>query len=194
MSNIVAIVGRPNVGKSTLFNRLVERRQAIIHDESGVTRDRHYGMSEWNGKRFTVVDTGGYVENTDDIFEKKIKDQVVLALNEANVILFMVDCKNGLSTLDNDFSRVIRQIKKDDISSFLNPSIKNSGLDPDNLPDADKSTMNFGSGGNTDAKAWKDIWGSGQGIGGIKDDPSVEDLVTRLIGEYNQAKIEFNKK
>ena len=113
MSNIVAIVGRPNVGKSTLFNRLVERRQAIIHDESGVTRDRHYGMSEWNGKRFTVVDTGGYVENTDDIFEKKIKDQVVLALNEANVILFMVDCKNGLSTLDNDFSRVIRQIKKD---------------------------------------------------------------------------------
>ena len=113
MSNIVAIVGRPNVGKSTLFNRLVERRQAIIHDESGVTRDRHYGMSEWNGKKFTVVDTGGYVENTDDIFEKKIKDQVVLALSEANVILFMVDCKNGISTLDNDFSRVIRQIKKD---------------------------------------------------------------------------------
>ncbi len=113
MSNIIAIVGRPNVGKSTLFNRLVERRQAIIHDESGVTRDRHYGMSEWNGKKFTVVDTGGYVENTDDIFEKKIKDQVVLALSEANVILFMVDCKNGISTLDNDFSRVIRQIKKD---------------------------------------------------------------------------------
>ena len=113
MSNIIAIVGRPNVGKSTLFNRLVERRQAIIHDESGVTRDRHYGMSEWNGKKFTVVDTGGYVENTDDIFEKKIKDQVVLALDEANVILFMVDCKNVVSTLDNDFSKVIRQIKKD---------------------------------------------------------------------------------
>jgi nitronate monooxygenase len=78
--------------------------------------------------------------------------------------------------------------------NYLKPSIKNAGLDPDNLPDADKSTMNFGSGGNTDAKAWKDIWGSGQGIGGIKDDPSVEDLVTRLIEEYNQAKIEFNKK
>ena len=113
MSNIVAIVGRPNVGKSTLFNRLVERRQAIIHDESGVTRDRHYGISEWNGKKFTVIDTGGYVENSEDIFEKKIKDQVILALNEANVILFMVDCKNGLSTLDDDFSKVIRQIKKD---------------------------------------------------------------------------------
>ena len=78
--------------------------------------------------------------------------------------------------------------------NYLKPSIKNAGLDPENLPDADKSTMNFGSGGNTDAKAWKDIWGSGQGIGGIKDDPSVEDLVTRLIEEYNQAKIEFNKK
>ena len=113
MSNIVAIVGRPNVGKSTLFNRLVERRQAIIHDESGVTRDRHYGISEWNGKKFTVIDTGGYVEKSEDIFEKKIKDQVILALNEANVILFMVDCKNGLSILDDNFSKVIRQIKKD---------------------------------------------------------------------------------
>ena len=78
--------------------------------------------------------------------------------------------------------------------NYLKPSIKNAGLDPDNLPDADKSSMNFGSGGNTDAKAWKDIWGSGQGIGGIKDDPSVEDLVTRLKEEYNQAKIEFNEK
>jgi nitronate monooxygenase len=78
--------------------------------------------------------------------------------------------------------------------NYLKPSIKNAGLDPDNLPDADKSTMNFGSGGNTDAKAWKDIWGSGQGIGGIKDDPSVEDLVSRLKEEYNQAKIEFNEK
>jgi nitronate monooxygenase len=78
--------------------------------------------------------------------------------------------------------------------NYLKPSIKNAGLDPENLPDADKSTMNFGSGGNTDAKAWKDIWGSGQGIGGIKDDPSVENLVTRLKEEYNQAKIEFNEK
>ncbi len=113
MSNIVAIVGRPNVGKSTLFNRLVEKRQAIIHDESGVTRDRHYGVSEWNGKPFTVIDTGGYVENSEDIFENKIKEQVILALNEANIILFMVDCKSGLSSLDEDFSKVIRQINKE---------------------------------------------------------------------------------
>ena len=113
MSNIVAIVGRPNVGKSTLFNRLVEKRQAIIHDESGVTRDRHYGISDWNGKIFTVIDTGGYVEKTKDIFENKIKDQVIIALNEANLILFMVDCKDGLSPLDIDFAKIIRQIDKD---------------------------------------------------------------------------------
>ena len=105
MSNIVAIVGRPNVGKSTLFNRLVEKRKAIIDDESGVTRDRHYGISEWNGKSFTVIDTGGYVEDSKDIFEKKIKDQVILALNEASIILFMVDCKDGLTNLDIDFSK-----------------------------------------------------------------------------------------
>lgn len=80
MSNIIAIVGRPNVGKSTLFNRLVEKRKAIIHDESGVTRDRHYGLSDWNGKIFTVIDTGGYVENSNNIFEKKIKEQVILPL------------------------------------------------------------------------------------------------------------------
>ena len=97
MGNIVAIVGRPNVGKSTLFNRLVEKRQAIIHDESGVTRDRHYGISDWNGVDFTVIDTGGYVEKTENIFEKEIKNQVILALNEASLILFMVDCKDGLT-------------------------------------------------------------------------------------------------
>ena len=115
MSNIIAIVGRPNVGKSTLFNRLVEKRQAIIHDESGVTRDRHYGISDWNGKTFTVIDTGGYVQNTDDIFESKIKDQVILALNEATVILFMVDCRVGLSSMDIDFAKILRQIDKDTI-------------------------------------------------------------------------------
>ena len=106
-------MGRPNVGKSTFFNRLVEKRQAIIHDESGVTRDRHYGISEWNGKSFTVIDTGGYVENTDDIFENKIKAQVILALKEASIILFMVDCRDGLSSMDIDFSKILRQIDKD---------------------------------------------------------------------------------
>ena len=112
MANIVAIVGRPNVGKSTFFNRLVEKKQAIMDNESGVTRDRHYGYSEWNGKTFTVIDTGGYVEGSEDIFEGAIRDQVKEALNEANVILFMVDCHTGVHGLDQDFANVVREIKK----------------------------------------------------------------------------------
>ncbi|MEM6644231.1 MAG: ribosome biogenesis GTPase Der [Bacteroidota bacterium] len=112
MANILAIVGRPNVGKSTLFNRLVERRQAIMDNESGVTRDRHYGYGEWNGKNFTVIDTGGYVEGSDDIFEEAIRSQVKEALQEATVILFMVDCDTGLHGLDQDFANVIRELKK----------------------------------------------------------------------------------
>ncbi len=112
MANILAIVGRPNVGKSTLFNRLVEQRQAIMDNESGVTRDRHYGYSEWNGKKFTVIDTGGYVEGSDDIFEGAIRAQVKEALNEATAILFMVDCVTGLHGLDQDFANVVRELKK----------------------------------------------------------------------------------
>ncbi|WP_115868681.1 ribosome biogenesis GTPase Der [Marinoscillum furvescens] len=112
MANIVAIVGRPNVGKSTLFNRLIERKQAIMDNESGVTRDRHYGYAEWNGKQFTVIDTGGYVEGSEDIFEGEIRKQVKEALGEANVILFMVDCHTGLHGLDQDFANVVRELKK----------------------------------------------------------------------------------
>jgi GTPase len=112
MSNIVAIVGRPNVGKSTLFNRLVERRQAIMDDVSGVTRDRHYGFGEWTGKHFTVVDTGGYVHGSDDIFEEAIRKQVLMAINEATVILFMVDCISGLNMLDEEFANVLRNAQK----------------------------------------------------------------------------------
>ncbi len=112
MANIVAIVGRPNVGKSTLFNRLVERRQAIMNNESGVTRDRHYGYGEWIGKHFTVIDTGGYVEGSDDVFEEAIRKQVKLAVDEASVILFMVDAQQGLTGLDQDFANVIRQSDK----------------------------------------------------------------------------------
>jgi GTP-binding protein len=112
MSNIVAIVGRPNVGKSTLFNRLVERRAAIMDDTSGVTRDRHYGSAEWIGKTFTVVDTGGYVVGSDDKFEGAIRDQVAIALEEASVIVFMVDCADGLTGLDDDFAKVLRLSKK----------------------------------------------------------------------------------
>jgi GTP-binding protein len=112
MANILAIVGRPNVGKSTLFNRLVEKKQAIMDNESGVTRDRHYGYGEWNGKKFTVIDTGGYVEGSDDIFEGAIRTQVKEALEEATAILFMVDCDTGLHGLDQDFANVVRELDK----------------------------------------------------------------------------------
>ncbi len=112
MGNIVAIVGRPNVGKSTLFNRLVEARDAIMHDESGVTRDRHYGDAVWNGKKFTVIDTGGYVVGSEDVFEEAIREQVSIAVEEASVVLFMVDCLTGLTALDEDFANVLRQSKK----------------------------------------------------------------------------------
>lgn len=112
MANIIAIVGRPNVGKSTFFNRLVERRQAIMDNESGVTRDRHYGYGEWIGKHFTAIDTGGYVTGSDDVFEGAIRGQVEEAMEEASVILFMVDCGDGLVGLDNDFARIVRGLKK----------------------------------------------------------------------------------
>lgn len=112
MANIVAIVGRPNVGKSTLFNRLVEAREAIMDNVSGVTRDRHYGQSEWSGKRFTVIDTGGYVVGSDDVFEESIREQVELAIEEAGVILFVVDVQSGLTDLDKDFAQVLRRSKK----------------------------------------------------------------------------------
>ena len=112
MANIVAIVGRPNVGKSTLFNRLIESKKAIMDNESGVTRDRHYGYGEWTGKHFTVIDTGGYVTGSDDVFEEAIRKQVREALEEASVVLFMVDCFDGLTGLDKDFAKVVRGMKK----------------------------------------------------------------------------------
>lgn len=112
MANIVAIVGRPNVGKSTLFNRLVEERKAIMDNEPGVTRDRHYGYGEWSGQYFTVIDTGGYVSGSEDIFEGAIRQQVLEAVDEASVILFVVDCHDGLTGLDKDFARVLRETKK----------------------------------------------------------------------------------
>ncbi len=95
MANIVAIVGRPNVGKSTFFNRLIEDRQAIMDDMPGVTRDRHYGYAEWTGNFFTVIDTGGYVHGSDDKFESQIRRQVELALEECTAVIFMVDCRTG---------------------------------------------------------------------------------------------------
>ena len=111
MGNLVAIVGRPNVGKSTLFNRLTKTRQAIVNEQAGTTRDRQYGKSEWQGKEFSVVDTGGWVVNSDDIFEEEIRKQVVLAIDEADVILFVVDVKNGVTDLDMDVASILRRSK-----------------------------------------------------------------------------------
>ncbi len=112
MSNIVAIVGRPNVGKSTIFNRLTESRQAITDEISGVTRDRHYGKSEWNGKIFSVIDTGGYVQGSDDVFEAEIRKQVKLAIDEASVILFLVDAQTGITDLDLEVVKLLRKTNK----------------------------------------------------------------------------------
>jgi len=112
MGNILAIVGRPNVGKSTLFNRLVGMRQAIVDETAGVTRDRHYGKSDWNGKEFSVIDTGGYAINTDDIFENEIRKQALLAIDEADIILFMVDVTTGITDFDDSVADVLRRQKK----------------------------------------------------------------------------------
>ncbi|MDD2577364.1 MAG: ribosome biogenesis GTPase Der, partial [Bacteroidales bacterium] len=112
MGKIVAIVGRPNVGKSTLFNRLTESRDAIIHEVAGVTRDRHYGKSNWNGKEFSVIDTGGYIMGSDDEFEHEIRKQVVLAIEEADAIMFLVDVKEGLTPMDEDVADLLRKTTK----------------------------------------------------------------------------------
>ena len=112
MGNLVAIVGRPNVGKSTLFNRLTKTRQAIVNEQAGTTRDRQYGKSEWLGREFSVVDTGGWVVNSDDVFEGEIRKQVMLAVEEADVILFVVDVMNGVTDLDMEVAGILRRTQK----------------------------------------------------------------------------------
>src|SRR5215470_15450063 len=108
----VAIVGRPNVGKSTFFNRLLEQRKAIVDDVSGVTRDRQYGVADWNGKTFNVIDTGGFVPQSEDVFEKEIAKQVMIALEEANAIVFMTDVATGITHLDEAMADILRQSRK----------------------------------------------------------------------------------
>jgi len=112
MSNIVVIVGRPNVGKSTLFNRLIQKKQAIVDNESGVTRDRHYARTDWNGVKFSLVDTGGYTQNSDDTFEKEIKRHVNSAIQEASLILFLVDVQSGITDLDFFISKMLKNVSK----------------------------------------------------------------------------------
>ena len=112
MGNIVAIVGRPNVGKSTFFNRLIQRREAIVDSVSGVTRDRHYGKSDWNGHKFSLIDTGGYVKGSDDIFEAEIDKQVELAIEESDAIIFMVDVESGVTPMDEEVAKLLRKVTK----------------------------------------------------------------------------------
>ncbi|MDX1683599.1 MAG: ribosome biogenesis GTPase Der [Saprospiraceae bacterium] len=113
MGNVVAIVGRPNVGKSTLYNRLIGERQAIVDDRSGVTRDRQYGHCEWNGRKFSVIDTGGFVRGSDDIFEAAIREQVEIAMSEASQIIFMVDTTTGITDLDEEIADILRRSPKE---------------------------------------------------------------------------------
>ena len=112
MANIVAIVGRPNVGKSTFFNRSTESRKAIVDEQSGVTRDRHYGRVDWGGKEFTVIDTGGYVSDNQDIFNEAIRTQVLLALEECSVVIYMVDVQTGITDLDEDVEIIVTDAVK----------------------------------------------------------------------------------
>ncbi len=126
--NIVAIVGRPNVGKSTLFNRIIGKRDAIVDPKSGVTRDRHYGSAEWNGKRFTIIDTGGYVPDSNDVFETAIREQVQIAIEEADVIVFVVDAVTGITPIDVEIAKILRRSKKKVILAVN--KIDNEKLEP----------------------------------------------------------------
>src|SRR6188474_521326 len=112
MGFTLAITGRPNVGKSTFFNRLLEQRKAIVDDISGVTRDRQYGITDWNGKSFNVIDTGGFVPNSEDVFEIEIRKQVTIAIEEANAIIFMTDAATGITTLDDAMAQLLRRSSK----------------------------------------------------------------------------------
>src|SRR6186713_1107704 len=112
MGFTLAITGRPNVGKSTLFNRLLEQRKAIVDDISGVTRDRQYGVADWNGKNFNVIDTGGFVPDTQDIFEKEIRKQVKIAIDEADAVIFMTDVVTGITDLDDSMADLLRRSSK----------------------------------------------------------------------------------
>ncbi len=150
--SIVAIVGRPNVGKSTLFNRLIQRREAITDAVSGVTRDRHYGKSDWNGKEFSVIDTGGYVVGSDDVFEAEIDTQVELAIDEADVILFMVDAEDGITGMDEDVANLLRKVKKPvvlAVNKVDNPKREQDAVEFYNLGLGDFFTLSSTSGSGT---------------------------------------------
>ncbi|MFN3756224.1 MAG: ribosome biogenesis GTPase Der [Flavobacterium sp.] len=152
MSAIVAIVGRPNVGKSTLFNRLIKRREAIVDSVSGVTRDRNYGKSEWNGREFSVIDTGGYIKGSDDIFEGEIRKQVELAIDEADVIMFITDVEEGITPMDEEVAKLLRKVTKPVmlvINKVDNSMRENDALEFYNLGLGEYTTISSTSGSGT---------------------------------------------
>jgi len=152
MGNIVAIVGRPNVGKSTLFNRLTESRDAIVNEESGVTRDRQYGKVLWNGREFAVADTGGYVVNSDDVFEDEIRKQVVIAIEEADAIIFVVDVMTGITDMDNAVANILRRTEKKVIlvvNKVDNTNLHNDAFEFYNLGLGDYYSISSSNGSGT---------------------------------------------
>ena len=189
MSGIVAIVGRPNVGKSTLFNRLIERKEAIVDEISGVTRDRHYGKSDWNGVEFSVIDTGGYLPSSDDVFQKEIDKQVILAIEEADVILFLVDVKDGLTGVDQSIADMLHKSSKETL--LLVNKVDNSKLIED--------SNEFYSLGFQNLFCLSSINGSGTGdfLDLLSDKLPKEDLIISdvpkfaVVGRPNAGKSSF---
>lgn len=189
MGNIVAIVGRPNVGKSTLYNRFNGGREAIIDDSSGVTRDRQYGTTDWNGKTFTVVDTGGFVHGSDDVFEAAIRDQVQIAIDEAAIILFMVDVTTGITDLDEEVAKLLR---KTDKPVFL---VVNKVDNHERLMEANE----FWSMGFEETHFLSSLTGSGTGdlldlvVEKIEEDPPLEEGIPKfaIVGRPNVGKSSF---
>ncbi|MBA80461.1 MULTISPECIES: ribosome biogenesis GTPase Der [unclassified Leeuwenhoekiella] len=188
--SIVAIVGRPNVGKSTLFNRLIQRREAIVDSVSGVTRDRHYGKTDWNGKEFSIIDTGGYVKGSDDVFEEQIDKQVELAIDEADAIIFMVDVEAGVTGMDEDVANLLRRQNK---PVFLVVNKVDNAMREENA-------VEFYSLGLGDYYTIAGISGSGTGdlldalVEVLPDKPEVEENILprfAVVGRPNAGKSSF---
>ena len=189
MGAIVAIVGRPNVGKSTFFNRLIQRREAIVDAVSGVTRDRHYGKTDWNGREFTVIDTGGYVKGSEDVFELEIDKQVELAIDEADAIIFMVDVESGVTGMDEDVAKLLRRHNK---PVFLTINKVDNAI-------READAVEFYALGLGDYFTISSINGSGSGdlldavVEVLPDEPEVEDELPRfaVVGRPNAGKSSF---
>ncbi len=189
MGAIVAIVGRPNVGKSTFFNRLIQRREAIVDAVSGVTRDRHYGKTDWNGREFTVIDTGGYVKGSEDVFELEIDKQVELAIDEADAIIFMVDVESGVTGMDQDVAKLLRRHDK---PVFLTINKVDNAM-------READAVEFYALGLGDYFTISSINGGGSGdlldavVEVLPDEPEVEDELPRfaVVGRPNAGKSSF---